>query len=141
MQKVIVPVDGSEASTRALQTAIDLLKGKEGAELHVLNIQSPIVSQNVTRFFSTEMLQEYYDDEGRKALAPAAALLANTEIKHVQKVLSGSIVETLQDYIKKNDCDHIVMGTRGLGAVPGLILGSVTTKVLSVVKVPVTLVK
>ncbi|XOT98343.1 universal stress protein, partial [Alcaligenes pakistanensis] len=36
---------------------------------------------------------------------------------------------------------HIVMGTRGLSALPGLVLGSVTTKVLSLVNVPVTLIK
>jgi nucleotide-binding universal stress UspA family protein len=38
-------------------------------------------------------------------------------------------------------CDQIVMGTRGLGALAGLALGSVATKVLHLVEIPVTLVR
>lgn len=141
MQNVIIPVDGSDASSRALETAIRLTQNTEGAKLHVLNIQSPIVSQNVTRFFSTEMLQDYYEDEGKKALVPALTILEKTERNHTSKVLVGALTEVLKNYIAEHNCDHIVMGTRGLGAMPGLILGSVTTKVLNTVDVPVTLVK
>jgi nucleotide-binding universal stress UspA family protein len=39
------------------------------------------------------------------------------------------------------DCDHIVMGTRGLGAIPGIVLGSVTRKVLHLAKVPVVCIR
>jgi nucleotide-binding universal stress UspA family protein len=45
------------------------------------------------------------------------------------------------EYAKKHDCHHIFMGKRGLGLVKGLVLGSVTTKVISLADMPVTLVK
>lgn len=38
-------------------------------------------------------------------------------------------------------CDHIVMGTRGLGAISGIVLGSVTRKVLHLTRIPVTCIK
>jgi nucleotide-binding universal stress UspA family protein len=42
---------------------------------------------------------------------------------------------------RQENCDAIVMGTRGMGAVSGLVLGSVATKVIHLADVPVTLVK
>ncbi len=38
-------------------------------------------------------------------------------------------------------CDNIVMGTRGSGAISGIFLGSVTTKVIRLSEIPVTVVK
>jgi nucleotide-binding universal stress UspA family protein len=43
--------------------------------------------------------------------------------------------------VKDSGADAIVMGTRGLGVVGGLVLGSIASKVVHLVKVPVTLVK
>lgn len=141
MQKVIVPIDGSDASIRALEAALKLVKNTESAELHVLNIQSPIGSRNVSRFFSPETLNEYYQDEGEHALEKALALLENTDVKYVKRIAVGPIAETIQAYIEEHGGDHLIMGTRGLAAMPGLILGSVTTKVLSLINIPITLIK
>ncbi|MBY6346129.1 universal stress protein [Providencia rettgeri] len=141
MLNVLVPVDGSDASTRALQAAVDILEGKPEATLHVLAVPTPIVSGNVKRFFSEDVLQAYYQDEGSNALLPARAVLADSPLKIKESIIAGNAAQTIKDYVEKNNVDHIVMGTRGLSALPGLVLGSVTTKVLSLVKVPVTLIK
>lgn len=141
MEKIIVLIDGSEASIRALEAAVKLAKNAENSELHILNIQSPIYSPNVTRFFSTAALQEYYEDTGNRALEPAITVMTKLAIPYTKQVIVGAVAEVLLDYIKTHGCNHIVMGTRGLSAVPGLILGSVTTKVLHAVDIPVTLIK
>jgi nucleotide-binding universal stress UspA family protein len=47
----------------------------------------------------------------------------------------------IAQYAKEKGCDQIVMGTRGLGTVQGLLLGSVATKVIHLANVPVMLVK
>lgn len=141
MEKIIVPVDGSDASIRAVEAAIKLAKNAEGSELHVLNVQSPIVSPNIKRYFSAETLQEYYDDSGKKALETTTPLLERSGIHYRQQVLKGSVASVLVNYIHEHGCNHIVMGTRGLSAIPGLLLGSVTTKVLHAVDIPVTLIK
>ena len=57
-----------------------------------------------------------------------------------EKILVGPTAQTIIEYAEEQDCDHIVMGTRGLGAVTSMVLGSVTNKVLSLTPVPVTLV-
>jgi nucleotide-binding universal stress UspA family protein len=109
--------------------------------LHVITVQMPIVSGNVTRFFSTEDIKAYYEEEGQKALAPVKHLIAQAGDVCMAEVLVGPVAETINEYSQEHGCDHIVMGTRGLGRVSGLVLGSVTTKVISLATVPVTLVK
>ncbi|MBI2312352.1 MAG: universal stress protein [Betaproteobacteria bacterium] len=53
----------------------------------------------------------------------------------------GDAAEIIAKFAKKLKCEGIVMGTRGLGPVKGLVMGSVATKVLHLAAVPVTLVK
>lgn len=141
MSKILLPVDGSENSVRAVKRAIEIFRESEGSTLQLVTAFPPIVSGNVRRFFAPEEMQAYYQEEGDKALAPAKALLDSEGITYQAEVLVGPIAHTIADYANKNKVDTIIMGTRGLGTVTGMLLGSVTTKVLSLVDIPVLLVK
>lgn len=57
------------------------------------------------------------------------------------QVLIGPVAETIARIALEQNCDGIVMGTRGLGAVAGALLGSVASQVVHLSDVPVTLVK
>jgi len=141
MKTILLPVDGSENSSRAVKRAIEIFKETGEARLLVVTAYPPIVSGNVKRFFSVEDIQSFYQDEGRTALAPARALLDEAGIPYEAEVLVGPVAQTIADYATKKKADTIIMGTRGLGTVTGMVLGSVTTKVLSLVDIPVLLVK
>lgn len=141
MQTILLPVDGSENSSRAVKRAIEIVKEYGDGKLLLVTAYPPIVSGNVRRFFSADEIQAFYQDEGRTALAPAKALLDEAGIDYEEEVLVGPVAQTIADYAKKKQVDTIIMGTRGLGTVTGMVLGSVTTKVLSLVDVPVLLVK
>lgn len=142
MKNILVPIDGSEAALRALDQAINMAQQqKNPCTLHVLNVQPPIVSNNAARFFTPEVLKDYYNDAGKEALNNAKKRLANLDVPHEVHVEVGTVIDVITEHVTSCNCDHIVMGTRGLGAVPGLLLGSVATKVLNAVTVPVTLVK
>lgn len=141
MRTILVPVDGSESSLRAVRAAIKAANELGGATLHIITVQAPIVSGNVTRFFSAEAINDYYQDEGNNALLPAKTLVDEAGLAYDSKVIVGPVAHTITDYAKKNNCDLIIMGARGLGSVTGLILGSVTTKVLSLTDIPITLIK
>ena len=52
----------------------------------------------------------------------------------------GKIAEAIKAYAAEQQCDHIVMGSRGLGAAGSLMLGSVALKLLHIVHLPVVLV-
>ncbi|MEO6959266.1 MAG: universal stress protein [Burkholderiaceae bacterium] len=141
MKAILVPVDGSDCSTRAMKFAIEVAKGHDDIVLHLLTVQAPIISGNVKRFISTEAIHSYYQEEGKKALIPAKSLLDEAGITCEGIIEVGPAARTIAEFVKKNHCDLVVMGTRGLGAVANLVLGSITTKVLHLVEVPVTLVK
>lgn len=141
MRTILVPVDGSDSSLRAVKAAIKAAAEFGGATLHLLTVQPPIISGNVKRFFSADAIKEYYQDEGKNALLPAKALLDEAGVAYTEEIAVGPIAPTIADHAKKIDCDLIIMGTRGLGAVSGFVLGSVTTKVLSLVDMPVALIK
>jgi nucleotide-binding universal stress UspA family protein len=141
MNVLLVPIDGSESSLNALRSALAMLNNGRDGQLHVISVQPPILSGNVKRFISSEIIDGYYAEEGEKALEGARELLNGSDAAATISVQVGSVAETIVDYAKKHGCNHIVMGTRGMGRVKGLLLGSVTTKVLSLADIPVTLVK
>ncbi|PLC54323.1 universal stress protein [Pollutimonas nitritireducens] len=141
MRTILVPVDGSESSNRAVKAAIKAAGEFGGATLHIVTVHPPIVSGNVKRFFSIEALNDYYQDEGRNALLSAKALLDEAGVTYTDEIAVGPVAQTIADVAKKKGCDLIIMGTRGLGAVTGFVLGSVATKVLSLVDIPVALIK
>ena len=60
---------------------------------------------------------------------------------HAFHIGVGEIGETVARYVKEFSAQQIAMGTRGLGPVAGMLLGSVTTKVVQAVNVPIVLVK
>jgi len=142
MQRILVPVDGSETAVRAVDYALRLARGsREPVELHLLNVQPPIVSGGVRMFFKHEEIEAYYQDSGQDALRAARERLDQAGQGYVQHVSVGPLGETIVAYAKEQRCDHIVMGTRGLGAMSGMVLGSVASKVIYLAEVPVTLVK
>src|SRR5690554_2470029 len=141
MTTILIPVDGSETSLRAVRAAIKASTRLGNTTMHLLTVQAPIVSGNVTRFFSAEAINGYYEDEGNNALRPAKALLDEAGIGYQEKIAIGPVAQTIAKYASEQDCDLIMMGTRGLGAVGGFVLGSVATKVLNLTDVPVTLIK
>ena len=142
MTPILVPVDGSETSMRALQFALRVTKEKAvETKLYVINVQPPILSGNVTRYISAETIRDYYNEEGEKALVDARAAIQQSGIDATVSVEVGPAAKTIAQFAEDKQCDSIIMGTRGLGGVSGLLLGSITTKVLHEVNIPVTVVK
>lgn len=141
MKRILIPVDGSEAALRAVRTAIEaVVERSVRPDVHLVTVQAPILSGNVTRFFTAEMIESYYEEEGDQALVSARQILDESGIEYQARVIVGPLAQTIIGYTEDENCDHIVMGTRGLGSVTSMVLGSVTSKVLSLTPVPVTLV-
>jgi nucleotide-binding universal stress UspA family protein len=140
MYTIVVPVDGSETATRALAVAIDLATCIGDAELRILNVQ-PAIPSSVGRFVGGEAVRGHYEEEAEKAFATVRPLLAATSVRHNLDYRAGPSGETVSDFAREVGAAQIVMGTRGLGALQGLVMGSVATRVVQTADCPVLLVK
>jgi len=142
MLRVLLPVDGSEESLRATDHLIrqaGLLRTP--LEVHLLNVQVAL-RQGVSSFVASEQVESYHREEGEKALAKARAKLDAAGVNYQTHITVGEEPgAVIARYAEENKCEQLVMGTRGLGSVAGALLGSVTTQAISLVKVPVLLVK
>ena len=146
MSRILVPVDGSENSLRAVEEARRQVADRPQWTVHLLNVQAPNHSAVVRKFLSQELIDEFYQVEGKAALKAARAKLEDAQVAHESHVEVGDVAQTIARCVNELQCDQIIMGTRGLGAggiaaVSGLLLGSIATKVLHLTDVPVTLVK
>ena len=79
--------------------------------------------------------------QSRMALGKAIALCRKPQTPFVTRAEIGSPAETIVRVAREVGADQIVMGTRGLGALGNLFLGSVATPVVRLAEIPVTLVK
>ena len=145
MNRILVPVDGSAHADRALHHALKLalvlVKAGVATELDLLNVQTPIVDGEVLVYVGEERAKEHAMKAGERALESARRVLAEAGFPFQAKVEIGEVAEVIATHVQKHQITEVVMGTRGLGSVSGLVLGSVATKVIHLVDVPVTLVK
>lgn len=140
--KILLPVDGSENSLRAVQHVIAMKEQySDPIEVHLLNVQLPVASGAVKMFISQQQLNDFYRDEGVAALKDARALLDQAGVSYQHHIGVGDLAGTITAYAKDKQCRQIVIGTRGRGSFAGALLGSVATKVVHLADLPVLLIK
>lgn len=141
MLKILLPVDGSENSGKAVADFIQLLDWyKEKPEFHLLNVQYPL-DGNVSLFINQTDIKQYHQEEGIKSLQNTRDLLDQAGIACQYHITVGDPAEMIVRFATEKRYDLIVMGPRGKGGIQGLLLGSVTNKVMQLSSIPVLLVK
>jgi nucleotide-binding universal stress UspA family protein len=140
MRKVLVPTDSSEGSLDAVRQAITLAKAEPGTKVRVVNVQ-PALSSAVTTFIEKGSVADYHREQGDAEIAAAKELLQQAGIEFETAVLVGSTAERIVEDAIEQGCERIIMGTRGMSALPSLLLGSVASRVRQLATIPVTLVK
>ena len=133
-KKLLIPVDGSEAATRALKFAAKI----PDALLLVLNVQPAI---RASRFVSKAMIAEHQKRGADAALAPVRSLIKRSKIEARLYTAIGDPAAAIVAFAKTQRCFAIVMGNRGQGQLAGLMLGSVAHKVIYLAGCPVAIVK
>jgi nucleotide-binding universal stress UspA family protein len=87
------------------------------------------------------MIKDHYARMSEAALKPARELSERLGIEFQCYFRQGEPAAVIASFARRTRCREIIMGTRGLGRVSGLVLGSVATKVIHLTSVPVVLVK
>ncbi len=141
-KRILVPVDGSELSTRAAKTAIALAK-EQGATIVFLHVTRPFVYP-----YTAEI--PVYDTTSEKLYNERVAATAKEILDAVDTVAAQSEIvtervtdsrehadESIANTVRSYRCDLVVIATHGRGAVARLFMGSVTTRLLARCPVPI----
>ncbi|WP_101048773.1 universal stress protein [Macromonas nakdongensis] len=139
--KLLIPVDGSSLSMRAVSHAIQLAVAGLRTELVLVNVQEPASVYELVTLHDTEALAQVAEAAGRDMLAPAIAMAQGAGVPHVDVLATGDVVTTLLEVQEAQGCQAIVMGSHGKGRVRSAWLGSVSQAMLERSPVPITFVK
>ena len=142
MRSVLVPIDGSENAARALEYALTLAKGNGTIELHLVNVHpEPVIYGEIQVYVPRKEFEELQKRHSEDILRPAEETAKKAGVSYTSEILIGDIAPMITRKAEELNCDAIIMGTRGMGALGNLVMGSIATKVVHLTRLPVTLVK
>lgn len=138
LKKILVSTDGSENAKRAVEAAC-LLAKQNGSELlivHVVSEALPVQYAPIGINETAADLTAYYNSVQQKARELIDASVAGarkTGVNAAGEVLRtiSSTVEAILQASDRFHADMIVVGTRGLGGFKKLLLGSVSSGIVS----------
>jgi nucleotide-binding universal stress UspA family protein len=135
---ILVPVDGSVHAEKALNYALNL------AEIHDAKVEIMTVVNEVK--MAPDWAREYSEklreqDEDVLTSTFSKAVKEKPNIKISKCLAEGYASEEILKCAEKGHHDLIVMGSRGMGLIRGLILGSVSSRVVNQAEIPVLIVK
>jgi nucleotide-binding universal stress UspA family protein len=135
---ILLPVDGSKHADRAARYAIDLQRLTQGRIL-LLHCHRPF-----PKVIGEPYLQSIVNrtlEAAQECLAPYGDRLRQAQVTFDQRIMEGPAANTIVQVAAIDQCDLIVMGTRGRNDLQGLLLGSVTHRVLQTAPCPVLAVR
>lgn len=136
-EEILVPIDGSDPSLRAVDEAAALAV-QHDAHLHVLHVIDLAVLVDVPDTAVLDSIEETAEGATDRAVARAKDAGAEEVRRSVHR---GTPHRTILEYVDDHDVDLVVMGTHGRTGLNRLLLGSVTEKVVRLSPVPVLTVR
>ncbi len=138
VSRILLPVDGSGHSDTAAEMAIDLA-GDSNASIVLLHVRRPVPTGLGQP--NAEELLDVLTAGAEAVMEIYRSRLDNAKLEHTDLVIGGDIAEVVANVADVEKCDLIVIGSKGKSDLEGLILGSVTHKVLHTTDLPVLVVK
>jgi len=127
--KILVPVDGSNNSYKALEAAL-VLSEKLGSKISVVNVMEQVPITHIESEKLLSDLLEAYKKENQEILSKCSDIAHQKGITIKTVLLQGNPAPVILDYSKKENFDLVIMGSRGMGKFKELILGSVSSKIV-----------
>ncbi len=142
MLKILIAVDGSEHANRAIEAVGKMAKSSLALQATLVCVSpEPIFYGNYT----VATIEKIGEDQKRQQddiLNKAHTLARSQGISFDEPVRTyGVIANEIVRIAKAREVDQIAMGTRGMGAIGSVLLGSVAQRVIHQSPVPVLLVK
>jgi len=139
MHRILVPVVGSKSDDPAIQLVTRRFAEDSALEIHLLNVRTPL-SRHVAQFLGRQVRDDYYREEGQRALKHSCELLEARRIPYATHVRMGDKAQTIVEEARRLDCDRIVMTTARKNSLTRMLEDSTTNRVLELTDVPVEIV-
>jgi nucleotide-binding universal stress UspA family protein len=140
--KVLLATDGSQLSLDAIEAFVARLSWfSQAPAIELVHVHAAVPYGGAAAWAGKEAVDRYYGEESDAAMKPAIELLHARGVTFHAAKLVGEAAPEIVRHAHASGCDLIVMGTHGHGAMASLVLGSVTTQVVSASKVPVLVLK
>jgi len=138
MGRILIATDGSEGAAAAIAEGLDLARRLD-AEVIFAAVRPPVPD-----FLGEPLYQKRLSDDlahARNALEEARKAAEQAGITSEYELLEGDPAEEIARLAETRDADLVIVGTRGLGAVAGALLGSVSSAVVRRSTRPVVVVR
>jgi nucleotide-binding universal stress UspA family protein len=140
--KILVPIDGSQNSLKALKYAVTLAKGLTAkSSIVVINVHDDSSFNYINQFVTYEDIKNNLIENSQKEMKPAQKLLAKSDITHSFIIEIGNVAETILSIADKEKVGMIVIGSKGRSELSDILLGSVAHRITHKAKQPVLVVK
>ncbi|MFC7337978.1 universal stress protein [Haloferula chungangensis] len=136
MKTIVAAVDFSDSTPDVIDAAVSMA-GAFGAMLHVIHVLEPEPAYTAYGFTPDEFpAMHLFQDEARKRATKRLESLAAPLTDVTVKLIEGSPLMAVLDYVKASKADLVILGTHGHGMVASLLLGSVAEGMVRKAVVP-----
>jgi nucleotide-binding universal stress UspA family protein len=140
MKRILVAVDGSDASKRAVQLAAEFARF-QGAKVVAAHVVQPLFVPPEPYGFNSGSLEAANREYGQQLASEAAAAVKELGAEAEALVLTGSPPEMLLEVSQAEDVALVVVGSSGRGAFSRAMLGSVSDRIVHHCQKPVLVVR
>lgn len=138
-ERILLAIDGSDHALRAATLAGNLARSEKSVSLHMLTVFESVPSYLGEK--EQQTLIAAHMKESERVIAEGLARIGVLGAKVETEILSGSPAESIIEVAKDRKVDVVVMGSRGLGRIAGVLLGSQSQKVATHAPCPVLIVR
>lgn len=137
-RKIAAAIDGSEYSEKVLDKAIEFARLLDATVVLIYcHRKFPRILGHPHRDHIISAIM----DETTETVSPFVQKLSDSKVQYVERFMEEPAGSMIPEVAEHEKCEMIIMGSRGLSDLEGLLIGSVTHKVLHIAKCPVLVVK